>query len=106
MLLVLSGRGDRVGDHGGRVVGRLNIDEYMAKLQETALKALDHKRLRNPEIMFRAVDTQFLVPRHRVEMGVVIRGAPVLAITMREKDPEAAGRKLAEYVNNLLTEAA
>ena len=87
-------------------MGRLNIYDYMSKLQETALKALDHKRLKNPEIMFRAVDTQFLVPRYRVEMGVVIGGAPVLAITMREKDPESAGTKLAQYVNSLLPDVA
>lgn len=87
-------------------MGRLNIDEYMSKVQETALKALDHARLRNPEIMFRAVDTEHLVPRHRVEMGVMIGGAPVLASTMREKDPVSAGTKLALYVNGLLDKVA
>ena len=106
MLFVLSRCGRRGRTDGAGVVARLNIDEYMSKLQETALRALDHVRLRNPEIMFRAVDTEHLVPRHRVEMGVMVGGTPVLAITMREKDPCAAGEKLAAYVNGLLDKVA
>lgn len=83
-------------------MARLNIDKYMTELQEVALKHIDHKRLRNEDIMFRAVEVEHLVPRYRVEMGVVVHGNPIIASTMREKDPAAAGKKLAMYVNGLL----
>lgn len=83
-------------------MARLNLDNYMTELQETALKHIDHKRLKNDDIMFRAVEVKHLVPRYRVEMGVVLNGMPIIASTMREKDPKSAGMKLALYVNDLL----
>lgn len=81
---------------------RLNIDEYMSKLQEVTLKFIDHKKLRNDDIMFRAVEVKHLVPRFRVEIGIVIEGRPIVASTMRERDPAITGMKLAQYVNELL----
>lgn len=82
-------------------MGKVNIDKYMADLQEVALKHIDHKRLKNSEIMFRATEVPHLAPRFRIEMGFVLSGQPVIASTMREKDPKAVGMKLAMYVNEL-----
>lgn len=87
-------------------MGHLNNDDYMAALQEVVLSSIDHKLLRNDNIMFRMVDAEPLSPRFRVEMGVVITGHPVIASTLREKDPKAAGRRLAQYVNAVLLKAS
>ena len=83
-------------------MARLTLDAYMTKVQETALTVIDHVRLRNEEIMFRAVDVDHLAPRHRVEMGIVLDGVPMVASTMREKDPIVVGTKLGKYVNSVL----
>lgn len=97
------GRGNRLRiDLGVLMAKRLDIDEYMTKLQEVTLKFIDHKKLRNDDIMFRAVEVKHLVPRFRIEIGVVIEGRPIIASTMRERDPEITGMKLAQYVNELL----
>lgn len=83
-------------------MARVNIDDYMSAVQEAALKGINHSKLQNEQIMFRAVDVPFLTPRLRVEMGVVIAGVPLTLTTMREKDPKAVGTKLADYVNHVL----
>ena len=85
-------------------MARLTLDEYMAKVQETALSIIDHSRLRNEEIMFRAVDVEHLAPRHRVEMGIVLDKIPLVVSTMREKDPVVVGTKLGKYVNLAMDE--
>lgn len=102
LLQLVSGPVYGRGNRGGDRMARLNIDKYMTELQEAALKYIDHTRLKNENIMFRSVEVKHLVPRYRVEIGVVINGNPVLASTMREKDPRLAGIKLAAYVNDLL----
>ena len=86
-------------------MARLNIDDYMERVHEAALKGIDHSKLQNEQIMFRAVDVPFLAPRHRVEMGVIIKGVPLTLTTMREKDPGAVGAKLALYVNHVMENA-
>ena len=83
-------------------MSRVNIDDYMLAVQETALRDINHSKLRNEQVMFRAVDVPFLTPRLRVEMGVVIGGVPLTLTTMREKDPKIVGVKLAAYVNHVL----
>ena len=103
LLQLVSGPGHGRGNRGGDRMARLNIDKYMTELQEAALKYIAHTRLKNENIMFRSVEVKHLVPRYRVEIGVVINGHPVLASPMREKDPRQAGIKLAAYVNDLVT---
>lgn len=83
-------------------MARLTTDEYMTKVQEAALSGIDHSKLRNKEIMFRAIDVPFLAPRHRVEMGIIVGGVPLTLSTMREKDPVVVGNKLALYVGYVL----
>lgn len=87
-------------------MARVNLEEYMNELQLTTLRGIDHKRLRNDDIMFRVVDAEPLVPRFRVEIGIVVDGMPRLGSTMREKDPKVAGKRLAEWVNKVLDEFA
>lgn len=86
-------------------MARVNIDEYMDTLQLTALRLIDHKKLRNDDIMFRVVDAEPLVPRFRVEIGIVVNGYPLVGSTMREKDPKVVGKRLAEWVMNTVAAA-
>lgn len=73
-------------------------NEYMTVVQETFLRSVDLDKLSIPDLMFRLVDQEPLVPRYQVQVGLVFQGAPHLVSTARIPDPKKVGKSLAGFV--------